>query len=162
MPPDPQLPDALRRHCARSASDLALELLTTDADGWPHVAYLSVGETVIDGEGAIRVALWGHSRSTASLNGSRRAVLIITASEAVFELRCRAAPLAPLPAFPQLSAFRLQPEALRNKSAPYADIVSGIRFRLHDPAATHRRWRDLRAALLAVPPGAERSDGPGQ
>jgi hypothetical protein len=36
--------------------------------------------------------------------------------------------------------------------APYADLLHGAEFRLHDPIATITRWRDTRRALRSMGP----------
>ena len=38
----------------------------------------------------------------------------------------------------------------RSDTAPYATVESGIRFRLHDPAAVSSRWRATRSALRSL------------
>lgn len=146
----PELPEAFRRYCARSAAKVAVELLSADEDGWCRQAHLSVGEVVIDDRDRIRVALWGASHSAANLSRSGRAVLMFTASESVFEIRCNAAPLRLPGDHAHLSGFELAPIGVRNKEAPYARIVSGVTFRLIDEHETRRRWRSLRIALLAA------------
>ena len=44
-------------------------------------------------------------------------------------------------------AFALEVTSATDDAAPYADLVSGVTFRLHDERATVDRWRRTRAAL---------------
>jgi hypothetical protein len=49
-----------------------------------------------------------------------------------------------------MRGFVLRVTAAVEDAAPYADLLSGVTYRLHDPQATLARWRRTRAALAAV------------
>jgi hypothetical protein len=141
------LPDAFVAWCGDTTSPVAVELLTCSADGWAHLAHLSVGEVLIDPAGGIRLALWSHSQGTANLTQSGRASLMIALPGGVFEIRLTLEEHADRPDLPGLRAFHLAVAAVRDKSAPYAEIVDGLRFRLKDPALAHERWGRIRKVL---------------
>src|ERR671930_279405 len=65
-------------------------LLTVDADGWPHMAMLSVGELVAADPGTLRAALWLHSTATRNLAREERGLLALVHDGAGYYLRCRA------------------------------------------------------------------------
>jgi len=62
-------------------------LLTTDTDGWPHMAMLSVGELLARDEHTLEAALWLHSTATRNLERTGRGVLAIVADGAGFYVR---------------------------------------------------------------------------
>lgn len=41
----------------------------------------------------------------------------------------------------QLVTFEAELAELRNHKAPYAEVLSGITFKLHEPRAVLRRWQ---------------------
>ena len=49
-----------------------------------------------------------------------------------------------------MRVFVLRVSAAVEDAAPYADLLSGVTYRLHDAQATLARWRRTRAALAAV------------
>ena len=145
------IPDSVRRFCCAelTADDegVAAELMTVDEHGWPQVAHLSAGEFFLDERGAFRLALWTTSRSNANLRATRRGTLIFTAPEGLYEIRCRTRAVCALPGSLALDAFLLVPLDIRDKSAPYAEIVSGIRYRYRDTEASVAHWRLVRESL---------------
>ena len=143
------LPKAFLEWCSQPDQDSAIELISCGSDGWPHVAHLSVGELVVDSQGNIRTALWRASRSVGNLIDTGRACLLLTAVEGVFEIRTELVAHGTLPNHDELYAFLLRPVEVRDKSAPYARIVSGIRFELVDPVEAVDRWAAVRRSLLA-------------
>ena len=54
---------------------VAAMLATVDAEGWPHLAYLSAGEVLVHSLRRVSVCLWPASRSTANLQRAGRGVL---------------------------------------------------------------------------------------
>lgn len=144
------LPLALLNWCANKDSDIAVELVTSSFDGWPHIAHLSVGEVTIDPAGDICIALWRNSQGGLNLLEQQRACLMVTVPEGVFEIRLTLKASKDMPDVADLRAYRLRVETVRDKSAPYAQIVNGLRFRLNDPDEAHARWKRVRHNLLAV------------
>ena len=49
-----------------------------------------------------------------------------------------------------MRGFVLRVTAAVEDAAPYADLLGGVTYRLHDAQATLARWRRTRAALAAV------------
>jgi hypothetical protein len=124
-------------------------VLTVGEESSPHLAMVSVGELALISERRLALALWPASTCAANLDRERRATLAFVLEGHVYSLRCRVLAARPLPggSDPPLRGFGLEVTAALDDVAPYADLVSGITFRLHDEAATVRRWRRTRSVL---------------
>jgi hypothetical protein len=131
---------------------LTILVLTVDGAEWPHVAMVSVGELVVTGESRLVLALWPSSTCAANLSRSGRATLALVTDGRSFSIRCatRREQMLKAGQHPALRAFELEVVEVIEDSAPYADLVSGVTYRLHDPEPTLARWADTRAALTAV------------
>jgi hypothetical protein len=125
----------------------AFELLTVDEDGWPLVAHLSVGEILVDTDGAMRIALWPGTRSNAALQSTRLATLIFVCDGSIYEVRCRCAAVRQLVGEARLDAFLLVPVDVRDKSAPYAKVVSGVTYAYKKPGEARGHWKVLQDQL---------------
>lgn len=125
-----------------------LELVTLDADGWPRVALLSLGEVLATGEGSLRLALWPGSRSTANLERSARALLAFVHDGAAHRVR-----LAPRRRADVLvdgdarAVFDAPVVSVTRDEVPYARLRGGITHELADPAHALERRRVTVAAL---------------
>ena len=143
------LPESVVAFCNGHAFDAtqgrAIEVLTTSAEGWPQIAHLSAGEVLVDASSAIRIALWANTRNNAALRATQRATLMFVLDGEIIEIRCRCDAVRELPS--NLEAFLLVPLEVRDKSAPYAEVVSGIAYRYREPANVSAHWRALRDAL---------------
>ncbi len=128
-----------------------LALLNT-VDDWPHLAMVSVGEVVVVGPREIRLALWPQSTATASLTQSRRVTLALVWEGAAYYLRCSAERLGDMhpSGFHRVAAFRLRVEEAQQDVAPYAELTSGVTFRLKNPDDVLPRWRATVDALRAL------------
>ena len=127
---------------------LTLELITLDADGWPRVALLSVGEVLATGDGSLRLALWPGSRSTANLEHSARALLAFVHDGAAHRVRLEARRRADVRVAGEARAvFDAPILSVTRDEVPYARLRSGITHELVDPAQALARWRDTVAAL---------------
>jgi hypothetical protein len=152
----PNLPLAVR--ALLDGADLATKigetflLLTTDAAGWPSVAMLSVGEVLAHEPGRLRFALWPSSSTTASLTRAGRGTLALIVGNAGYYVRCSGARGADLVLVDgsRLAYFDLAVEDVLEDVVTYAELTSGIRFRLPDPAAVLPRWQATVAALRAA------------
>ena len=117
---------------------VAAALATVDAEGWPHLAYLSAGEVLVHDPRRVSVCLWPASRSTANLQRAGRGVLYAAAAGAVWETRLvavlRESTNTPV-------VFDAEVIEVRRHAAPYAEVTALIGFRLSDPPATLDRWR---------------------
>lgn len=113
-------------------------LATVDDEGWPHLAYLSVGEVLAHDARQISLLLWSASRSTANLLRAGRGVLFAEADGAVWETKLVVQPRADIT---ELTVFDAQLTDIRRHAAPYAVVTGLVGFRLQDPVATLDRWR---------------------
>lgn len=143
-----QLPPALQRYL--DGNDLeqktqALRLASVDADGWPHAALLSAGEMLALSPQQLRFALVAQSTTAANLARDGRAVLTLALERGLCELRLQVRRLSPDDG--PRAQYEGTVEAVRTHVAPYADVTSGIAFRLHQPEAVLPRWQRQLAAL---------------
>ena len=131
-----------------AAVGLALELITVDADGWPRVALLSVGEVVAVGDRALALALWPGSRTTANLERSGGALLALVAGGAAHRvaLEARRATDVLVRGEPR-AVFHATVLSAARDEVPYARLQSGITYELAEPTETLGRWRATVAAL---------------
>ena len=129
-------------------------LLTVDEDGWPRMAMLSVGELLAadDGE-TLRAGLWLHSNATRNLTREQRAVLAVVADGAGYYLRlhARRGPDLDLGEDGRLAYFELAIDDVLEDVVGYAELTSGMRFRLHQPEQVVPRWERTIAALREAP-----------
>lgn len=150
-PLEPVVPQPLRELIEEdpSEADGFTVLLLTVADGWPHLAMVSRGELVSAGERGLALALWPTSTACANLSETGRAALSAIADAVAYSLRVCSERLGDIDTQTggTLACFRLEVEAVTGDQAPYATLESGVRFRLHEPAATVERWREVRDAL---------------
>ena len=151
----PAVPDAVRR-CLEDEPErqvgLTILVLSELEAGWPHLAMVSVGELVVATDGRLALALWPTSTCAANLARTGRATLAMVADGLAFSLRCEVDDERPITAGedPAMRGFVLRVIAVTEDSAPYADLLSGVTYRLHDAQATLARWRRTRAALAAA------------
>ena len=132
----------------QARAGLTLELITLDADGWPRVALLSVGEVLATGEGSVRLALWPGSRTTANLERSARALLAFVHDGAAHRVRLQARRGADLLVGADARAtFDASVGSAARDEVPYARLSTGITHELVDPEGTLARWRATVAAL---------------
>ena len=116
------------------------------------MAMVSVGELVVAADERLALALWPTSTCAANLARTGRATLAVVADGLAFSLRCQVDDELPITAGedPAMRGFVLRVTAAMADAAPYADLLSGVTYRLHDAQATLARWRRTRAALAAV------------
>jgi hypothetical protein len=129
------------------AKTQALRLSTVDAAGWPHAALLSAGDMLVLPSGRIRFVIFPESTTTANLARDGRLTLTIALDGSMYELRLRARRLAHPARDVPLAFFEAEAESARIHVAPYADVTSGISFRLHEPQAVLSRWQRQITAL---------------
>ncbi len=127
---------------------------TTDGDGWPHLALLSVGEVVILDETVLGLALHQGSGSTAAMRASGRALLFVIADSVPHRLLLKVES-RPQPATGVgLAFFAAHIVSCRRDVVAYAELTSGIRFALRDEAAVLSRWQgQVEAIRIATLPG---------
>ena len=130
-----QLPEALQK--LLDGSDLAQRvgltflLSTTDENGWPQVAMLSVGELVATEPRTVRAGLWLHSGTTKNLTRDGRATLVLIANGNGYYVRTMARRGADLDLGPEgrLAYFTLEVEDVQEDSTDYATLTSGVTLR---------------------------------
>lgn len=129
------------------AKPQALRLSTVDVDGWPHAALLSAGDMLALPSGHIRFVTFPQPTMTANLERTGRVTITLSLDGGMCELRMTCQRLAFAAPDVPLALFEAKPEQVRMHKAPYADISSGIEFRLHDPEAVLPRWQRQIAAI---------------
>jgi len=157
-PSTSSLPEQVARHL--DGADLpgragqAFRLSTVDESGWPHGAQLSIGEVLAPDAHRLHICIWAHSSTCRNMKRHGRATLSLVLDGAVFEIRLRAtavvAPQHSLPATvthtteaanePQLAFFRATVESTEEHRAKYADVTTGVSYRLHSPDEVLARW----------------------
>ena len=144
-----ELPPPLR--AALEQADVAgftVEVVTTRADGWAHVALLSVGEVVTLPDHRLRLALWPGSTTAGNLGRTRRATLAAVTHGVAYRVRLEVVPLGDLHGpTGTYAVFDGRVVGLREDVVPYAVLESGIRFSLVDIEGTLARWRVTREWL---------------
>jgi hypothetical protein len=146
------IPEPIRTSLAGDGLDgFTVELISISADGWPHVALLSVGEVVALNGTQLRLALWPTSTTAANLRRTARATIATVAAATAYRLRLEVIARGTIngPAGPS-AVFDARVVDVRQDVAPYAVLESGIRFRLINPEEVAARWASTRAWLVAL------------
>jgi hypothetical protein len=152
---EPVVPEAVRRcledEPERHVGQTILVLSELEA-GWPHLAMVSVGELIVAADGRLALALWPTSTCAANLARTGRATLAMVTGGLAFSLRCRVDEELPITGGedPTMRGFVLRVTAALEDAAPYADLLTGVTYRLHDARVTVARWRRTRTALASV------------
>jgi len=122
----------------------ALRLSTVDETGWPHAAMLSAGDITALDHCRIGIILYAESATSKNLARDGRLTLTFPRGRGLFEARLRAIEKK---ADEQYRYFIATVEDVREHFAHYADVLSGVTFRLHDPAGVIKRWKSQIASL---------------
>jgi len=148
-----QLPAELKslfdgRDLARKVGETFL-LLTTDEDGWPHMAMLSVGELLLVNDSELQAALWLHSTATKNLDRTGRSLLAVVADGAGYYVRLSTQRQGDLDLGDdgRLARFDLTVEDVQEDRVDYAKLTSGVRFELPDAQSVVSRWEHTIEAL---------------
>jgi hypothetical protein len=121
---------------------VAFELLTVAEDGWPHLAWLGPGEVLAVERHSVALALWPRSSTRANLERSGRGVLQAVADGVVYRARLEVEPMGPIPVGDgELAGFLGRVGDIVVDEVAYAEVLSGLTYRLHDPEAVLARWR---------------------
>lgn len=128
----------------------AIRLSTVGEDGWPHAAQLSIGEVLAVSPCELLVAIWPASNTAKNLKRDGRLTLSLVANGGLLEMRSHATPAAEHQTNLKLAVFRIKIEAINEHRSTYADVTSGVTFRLQDEARTVARWREQIASLKAL------------
>lgn len=122
-----------------------ISILTVGDDGWPRLSLLSVGEVLSTSGADIRLALHAHSGTTAALTASGRAMLHVVCDAAVYKIRVRVRRVDQGPApnsgrDVELAFFAGEVCQVDEDRVAYAELTSGITYRLDDAEAVVERW----------------------
>jgi hypothetical protein len=151
---DAVVPPAVRRALeAEPATDDGFTILVlSSAAGWPHLAMVSGGELICADDRLLLLALWPTSTACANVSDTRRATLCAVIEGVAYSLRVTGRRLADIstPMAGTLACFGLEVDSVFGDQAPYAELESGVRFRLLDPDTTVARWIETRAALASL------------
>ena len=154
----PSLPEQVARYL--DGADLlgragqAFQLSTVDQAGWPHSAHLSIGEVLATDAHHLNLCLWAHSGTCRNLVRDGRATLSLVLDGGVFDIQLLATPVvapqqrsaatAMTPSDhadePPLAFFRAPVESTREHRAKYAEVTTGVSYRLHSPNEVLARW----------------------
>ena len=132
-----------------SSAGTALLLLSIDDDGWPRQAMLSQGEVIVVDDRHLRLGLWPGSTTTRNLAARGQATMTTVCNGTGISVRLslqRREDLALARSGP-LACFDATVEEATADEVPYADLTSGVTFRLHEPDEVRARWTETRAAL---------------
>ncbi len=141
-----QLPDTLQQlwngQHLEHKQQLAMPLLTVSEDGYPHQAMVSAGEVLaMDGQ-TLRIALWTGTNTTANLMRDGKALLTVVNDGVSYALRLRARALPELEdAAYSRARFEAKIEHIREDVAKYAELLTGVTYRLHEPEVVLERWQ---------------------
>lgn len=121
----------------------AMMLLTTDEDGWPHVAMISVGEIAALEDGSLRIGLWPGTATSSNIRRTGKATLAVFYSGSAHYVRLALSPLTASSesAYPR-DRYAAEVVAAKEDKAKYADIISGVTIRLKEPEEVIARWQE--------------------
>jgi hypothetical protein len=77
-----------------------------------------------------------------NLRSGGRLTLSLVVDGALIDIRATATLMAEHQTSLDLTAFRIKVQAIKEDRSTYADVISGVTFRLHDPERTLARWRE--------------------
>lgn len=123
------------------AKTQALRISTVDPKGWPHASLLSAGDMLAMPPGRIRFVVFAESTTTANLMRDGRITVTLALDGGMCELRMISRRLAHSLPDARLVAFEAELAEVRNHKAPYAELLSGITFKLYEPQAVLPRWQ---------------------
>jgi len=151
--PEP-LQERLRGDDLAARLGIAVVIVTTDGDGWPHPAMVSYGELMAPDARRVRLAIHRASGTADNLRRRGRITLcFVEAGMAYYVKAAVALPEEPVPGCPDLVRFEAIVEQVladeaRADSEPGAAIVDGVRFCTGRPAAAVLRdWRRVVGGL---------------
>jgi hypothetical protein len=115
----------------------AVRISTVSEDGWPHAAMLSAGEMLALDASETAMLLYGGSNTSRNLARDGRLTLTLPLDHGLCEMRLRATAKKQEE---RRRCFTALVEDVRQHRSPYADVVSGVTFRLHDQTVVLARW----------------------
>ncbi|MCV7287633.1 pyridoxamine 5'-phosphate oxidase family protein [Mycolicibacterium wolinskyi] len=118
---------------------LTLQLVTVDEEGWPRLSLLSVGEVLAGPGNDIRLALHIGSRTTAALTHSGKALATVVLGRTHYKIHLALTRMNPDGAGP-LAFFAGSVVHVEEDRVGYAELTSGITYRLNEPDDVLARW----------------------
>ncbi len=127
----------------------AMLLLSMDEDQWPHVAMISVGEIVALNETELRLSLWRNTVTTSNLIRTGKGTFVVFFEGVAYYVKILVKELPEISeARHERQCFSAKVANVRADVAKYADIVSGVRIRLHEPGPVIQRWEETVEDML--------------
>jgi len=115
----------------------AVGLSTVSEEGWPHAAMLGAGEMLALDASEVAMLVYESSNTSRNLARDGRLTLTLPLDHGLCEMRLRATAKKQ---DKRHRYFTAVVENVRQHRSNYADVVSGVTFRLHDPTAVLARW----------------------
>ncbi|ANS76711.1 hypothetical protein AWM70_20770 [Paenibacillus yonginensis] len=127
----------------------AMILTTVSEDGWPHTAMLSVGEVVSCDSRTVRLGLWPGTVTSGNMTRTGKALLVVVYRGKVSYIKLKVKPLPDLQeSVHPRKRYEAEVVQVKQDSAKYAEIISGIQIALHDPADVLNRWEITASELF--------------
>ncbi len=118
----------------------AIRVTTVDEDGWPHAAMLSVGEILAKDRRHLNIAIWANSKTTKNIERTGRISLAMVHEGALWEVHLNAKRITDKSADAKLAFFAAEVKNVRVHKVDYADVLTSVTYRLHEPASVVKRW----------------------
>ena len=115
----------------------AIRICTVDEQGWPHAAMLSVGEVLALNPSELAILVYESSNTSKNLVRDGRLTLALPLDRGLCEMRLRATAKSQAG---EHRCFTAVVEDVRLHRSYYADVISGVTFRLHEPDTVLARW----------------------
>lgn len=116
-----------------------VQLMTVDDDGWPRVSLLSVGEVLAGPGSDIRLALHAGTRTTTALTSAGKALITVVIDATHYKVRAALTRLNPDGTGP-LAFFAGSIVQVDEDRVGYAELTSGITYRLNETDQVLERW----------------------
>jgi len=127
----------------------AICVTTVDSAGWPHTSLLSVGEILAIDPGHIRLATWKHSGTAANIAKTGRVSLVLARDHVLWEVFATTTRLTDTHDDQELALFSAAIVKVRAHWVDYAEVLTGVTYRLLDRVDIVKRWTSQITALRA-------------
>ena len=115
-------------------------VLTTDREGWPHVAMLSHWEVFARDVANIRIATYASSRTTKNLLRTGKVTMVLADKGMAYYIKGTASPRAS-PTQDSNRFFNVKVKMVMEDELPGASITTGIRYTEERKVEPHRPIR---------------------
>jgi hypothetical protein len=127
-----------------------IRLTTIDEDGWPHAALLSVGEVLATDPNHICFVISPHSTTTRNIERTGRLSMSIVYEGSMLEIRLLAKRSGDAGTGHNTAIFQADVLTVQVHSVPYAELLTGVTYRLKEPDVIVQRWEEQIGVLRAV------------